>query len=95
MFSLLGIMSLNRPVQTLGILVIYFGVLATLRGVTSVLGILGIIVGILLISNLIQGALFLGVLFAVWFMIENIGNVFINTRFSQKRGERYWFVFST
>ncbi|MBS7575923.1 MULTISPECIES: DUF308 domain-containing protein [unclassified Enterococcus] len=102
-FLFLGIFSLNRPAKTLGILVIYFGVLAIVRGFTSIfgleinnkekptglrifLGVIDIIIGLALVSNLIRGALFLGILFSIWFMVESIINLFINTRFSNNKG---------
>lgn len=56
------------------------------KGFRVFLGIFDIIIGIILLSNLIRGALFLGILFAAWFMIETIGNLFLNTRFKQSKG---------
>lgn len=50
------------------------------------LGFFDILVGIILLSNMIRGALFLGIIFAAWFMIETVGNLFLNARFKQSKG---------
>lgn len=109
LFLFLGILSLNRPVQTLGILVIYFGILAIIRGITSIigldsfstekpvvfriiLGVLDVVIGVIFITNLITGALLLGIIFSVWFMIESISNLFINNRYNKKSGLKKTFI---
>lgn len=56
------------------------------KGLRVVLGIFDIIIGIILLTNIIRGALFLGIMFAVWFMIESIGNLFLTARFSKAKG---------
>lgn len=56
------------------------------KGWRVVLGIFDIIIGIMLLTNIIRGALFLGIMFAVWFMIESIGNLFLTARFSKAKG---------
>ena len=35
---------------------------------------------------MIRGALFLGVMFAVWFLMESIGHLFLTARFNQSKG---------
>lgn len=102
-FIVLGIFSLNRPIATLGILVVWFGVFSIARGVTNIIGIgaytsgksrgarlfigiIDVIVGLLFVSNLVKGAFWLGILFAVWFFVESIGNLFLTARFSERSG---------
>ena len=56
------------------------------KGLRIVLGLFDVIIGIMLLSNFIRGAFFLGIMFAVWFMIESIGNLFLTARFSKAKG---------
>lgn len=56
------------------------------KGLRIILGIFDLIIGIMLLTNIIRGALFLGIMFAVWFMIESIGNLFLTARFSKAKG---------
>lgn len=102
-FVILGILAINRPASTLGILVFFFGAMAIIRGIESIfglgsvsskesrgarvfLGMIDLIIGILFLSNQIHGALFLGIMFAIWFMSLSIGNLFLTARFSKAKG---------
>ena len=108
-FFVLGIMALNRPGTTLGFLVFFFGILAVIRGISTILGfgainnkeskglriflgLLDFIVGILFLTNIIRGAMFLGIMFSVWFMFESIGNLFLVARFSKTKGLSKWLI---
>lgn len=108
-FFVLGIMALNRPGITLGFLVFFFGILAVIRGISTIfglgainnkeskglrifLGLLDFIVGILFLTNIIRGAMFLGIMFSVWFMFESIGNLFLVARFSKTKGLSKWLI---
>lgn len=108
-FFILGIMALNRPGTTLGFLVFFFGILAVIRGISTIfglgainnkeskglrifLGLLDFIVGILFLTNIIRGAMFLGIMFSVWFMFESIGNLFLVARFSKTKGLSKWLI---
>lgn len=102
-FVVIGIMALNRPATTLGFLVFFFGILAIVRGVTSIvglgamngqnsrgfrifLGVFDVIIGVMFLTNIIRGAVFLGMMFAIWFFMESIGHLFLTTRFNQSKG---------
>lgn len=102
-FIVVGMMALNRPVATLGFLVLLFGALAIVRGLTSILGfgtintkasrgfriflgLFDLVIGVLFLTNRIRGALFLGMMFAAWFLIETIGHLFLTVRFNQSKG---------
>lgn len=102
-FVVVGIMALNRPATTLGFLVFFFGILAIVRGITSIsglgvmrsaetrgfrifLGVFDIIIGVMFLTNIIRGALFLGMMFAIWFLMESIGHLFLTTRFTKSKG---------
>lgn len=108
-FFALGLMALNRPGTTLGFLVFFFGILAIVRGISTIfgfgsvnnkeskgfrifIGILDVIIGTMFVTNIIRGALFLGILFSVWFMIESIGNLFLVARFSKTKGASKWLI---
>lgn len=56
------------------------------KGFRIFIGLLDIVVGVMFLTNIIRGALFLGIMFSVWFMIESIGNLFLTTRFSKTKG---------
>ena len=56
------------------------------RGFRIVLGVFDIIIGVMFLSNMIRGVLFLGVMFAVWFLMESIGHLFLTARFNQSKG---------
>ncbi|MHC5268302.1 HdeD family acid-resistance protein [Enterococcus sp. LJL98] len=56
------------------------------KGFRIFLGLFDIIIGIMFLTNVIRGALFLGIMFAVWFLIESIGHLFLTTRFKRSKG---------
>lgn len=99
-FIILGIFSLNRPVMILTVLVIWFGILSIFRGIANIvgggargsrgirifIGIIDLIVGFIFVSNLVKGAFWLGFIFAFWFLVECIGNLFLTARFSERKG---------
>jgi len=45
-----------------------------------------ILIGFLLVTNLVKGAFWLGLIFSVWFLVESIGNLFLTVQFSYKSG---------
>lgn len=62
------------------------------KGLRIFLGFLDFIIGIMFLSNIIRGALFLGIMFSVWFMFESIGNLFLVARFSKTKGLSKWLI---
>lgn len=102
-FIILGIFALNRPVLIVTVLVVWFGILSILRGITTIvgigaygesgsrvirilIGIVDLIVGFIFVSNIVKGAFWLGFIFAFWFLVECIGNLFLTARFSESKG---------
>lgn len=102
-FIILGIFSLNRPITTLAVIVVGFGILSIARGIANIfgnvmfseaktrgiqmfVGVVDLLVGLIFITNLVRGAVWLGLLFAFWFLVECVGNLFLTARYSKKAG---------
>lgn len=103
-FILFGIMSLNRPGQTLGFLILWFGFLAIFRGIAMcintlmygreagtgsilinlLMAVLDFLIGWLLVTNLYGSFVFVGIVFAVWFIIDSITNIVNIQRYKGK-----------
>ena len=79
-----GIFSIIRGIATLTGMGAHADVKS--RGVRIFIGAVDILIGIIFVTNLVKGALWIGIFFAVWFFIESIGNLFLTARFSKKSG---------
>lgn len=109
LFIFIGFMSFRDPASNLIALVIFFGVMAIIKGVFEifvrrpmenmtgkgtyvlVLGIIDILLGIFLLFNMTASVLALPIVFAIWFIIDSIGELMIAGAFKAFSTGYYWF----
>nr|WP_265458635.1 DUF308 domain-containing protein [Enterococcus sp. HY326] len=111
LFIFISIISFRDPASNLVALVIFFAVMAILKGIFEiairrplqnttggkgtfvlVMGIIDIILGIFLLFNMSAGVLALPIIFAIWFIIDSIGELMISSAFKEVSTGYYWFM---
>ncbi|MDR0920821.1 MAG: DUF308 domain-containing protein [Lactobacillales bacterium] len=111
LFIFVALMAFQDPASDLVAVVLFFSVLAILKGIfelfvrskvkeytgaksTSliILGILDLVFGIFLLFNMQAGLVALPYIFAVWFIIDSIWELFISGSFKEISKGYYWFM---